>query len=269
MSQTGLDGGGRDEKFSLGGRPPGCANSSKNIELRSRTNDPRWIQHDKGASITHRIHWTRAWGAAACGLACLLTGPAWTQQPRTNTAAAIASQSTEAQTAAAGTGTISGSVVDSNGTIYGGAHATLTAAGAAVSGQNPKRTQDTDGDGRFRFTALAAGTYTLTISSSGFGTQTRTIALAEGKSYQAEPIMLQVSSTSSVHVTASETPMEIARAEVQLEEKQRVLGFIPNFWVRGRSPRSAADYAKLKFAAVMEGGDRPGQLPGRGHAGRG
>lgn len=154
-------------------------------------------------------------------------------------------------------------MVDSNGTVYGGAHATLTAAGAAVNGQNTNRTQDTDGEGRFSFTALAAGTYTLTISSSGFGTQTRTIALAEGQSYQAEPITLQVSSTSSVHVTASETPMEIARADVQLEEKQRVLGFIPNFFV-AYDPKAPPLNAKLKFALAWKDALDPVNFLGAG-----
>ena len=224
---------------------------------------PQCIQHDGGTSIAHRIHWTRAWGAAACGLACLLSEAAWTQQPLAGAATAIATQSAQAQPGPNGTGSIGGSVVDSNGTVYAGAHATLTAAGSDARSQNTSRTKDTDGYGRYNFTALAAGTYTLTISGSGFRTQTRTIALAEGQSYQAEPITLLVSSTSSVHVTASDTPIEIARAEVQLEEKQRVLGIIPNFFV-AYDPKAPPLNTRLKFALAWKSAIDPVSFLGSG-----
>lgn len=182
----------------------------------------------------------------AWGFACLLAVPVGAQQPVANPASAIATQSTQTQAAPAGTGSISGSVVDSEGTAYEGANATLTPAGSAARGPGIDRTQDTDGYGRFNFTALNAGMYTLTISRSGFGTQTRTIALAEGQSYQAGPITLQASSTTSVHVSASETPIEVAQAEVQLEEQQRVLGFIPNFFV-AYDPKAPPLNTRLKF----------------------
>ena len=150
--------------------------------------------------------------------------------------------------------------MDSNGAVCAGAHATLTAAG---SSQNPSRIQDTDGAGHYNFTALAAGTYTLSISGSGFRTQTLTIALTEGQSYQAEPITLLVSSTSSVHVTASDTPMEIARVEVQLEEKQRVLGIIPNFYV-AYDPKAPPLNTKLKFELAWKTAIDPVSFLGAG-----
>ncbi len=125
------------------------------------------------------------------------------------------------------TGSISGSVVDRDGTVYEDARAVL----ASSDSHGPALTQATDSNGRFSFTALAAGAYTLTVSGKGFAPQTRSIVLNPGQSYEAQPIVLVASSTTNVRVTAYSSSIEIAQEEVQLEEKQRVLGFIPNFYV--------------------------------------
>lgn len=142
------------------------------------------------------------------------------------------------------TGSISGTVVDPDGTEYEGARAALTASDA-TSGAAPVRMETTDSSGSFSFSGIRAGTYKLTVSCNGFATQVRSIVLNDGQSYQTEPIVLLVTrADSEVRVTASTA--ELAQVEVQLEEKQRVLGFIPNFYV-AYDPHAPALSSREKF----------------------
>lgn len=115
-----------------------------------------------------------------------------------------------------------------DGTVYEGAHISL---GQAAPDAHPAavRTATTDSAGRFTFTAVPPGPFHLTVSSRGFATQVISGVLQPGEDYEGQPIVLSVASTSEVRVTAS--PEEIAAAQVRVEEQQRVLGVIPNFYV--------------------------------------
>ena len=151
-------------------------------------------------------------------------------------------------------------MTDRDGTVYEGAQAALTASSPQAA---PPRAQTTDSSGRFSFTALPAGTYTLSISSRGFATETRTIVLGAGQSYEARPIVLPVSSTTEVRVSANSTPIEIAREEVRLEEKQRVLGIFPNFFVT-YDPKAPPLSTSLKFQLAWKGSIDPVVILGAG-----
>jgi hypothetical protein len=145
--------------------------------------------------------------------------PGWTQERQPAT-----SQGEPAQTAL---GSISGVVVDRDGAVYEGAHVAVSSVGAGVA---PERTATTDSTGRFSFDGLPAGSYKLTISSNGFAAQVKSIVLNAGQSYEAPPTTLLVTTAASeVRVTASTE--ELAQVDVEQEEKQRVLGFVPNFYV--------------------------------------
>ena len=97
-------------------------------------------------------------------------------------------------------------------------------------GTPPARSQATDGEGAFNFADLPSGAFKLTISSSGFVTQTVSGYLHQGDFYDAQTIVLPLNSaTTEVDVTA--TQQDIAVEQLHLEEHQRVLGFIPNFYV--------------------------------------
>lgn len=181
-----------------------------------------------------------AWGRSVVFLASIgFAAHAWPQQAGPSAAnpadralpAAPLAQNSAAETEprSAATGSISGAVVDPDGSVYEGARIALAAANPNP-GAAPVRTETTDSSGRFSFTAIPAGAYKLTISCNGFATQFKSIVLSAGQSYQAEPVVLLVTTADSeVRVTASTA--ELAQVEVQLEEKQRVLGFIPNFYV--------------------------------------
>jgi len=147
---------------------------------------------------------------------------------------------------AAVTGTVSGVVVDGNGTVYEGARVALIAP-CPASGQNrsPARTATSDSTGRFNFTSVPAGPFQLTVSSAGFDTQTITAILQPGGSYEGKPIVLAVTAKSEVRVTASTE--EIAEAQVREEEQQRVLGIIPNFYV-AYTPGAAPLTGRQKFS---------------------
>lgn len=139
------------------------------------------------------------------------------------------------------TASVRGVVVDKDGSVCEGATVSLTHAGP--DGQK-SRTAISDTNGRFSFTDLPSGSFTLTISSKGFATQVVTGALSAGEEFDAQSIVLPVTSTSDVKVTASQE--EIATEQVKAEEQQRVLGLIPNFYV-SYSPNPAPLTSKQKF----------------------
>lgn len=125
------------------------------------------------------------------------------------------------------TGSIHGIAGGSNGEVYEGVSVTLTedAPGAPAA-----LTQKTGADGTFTFTGVAPGPFHLTLESGGFVAQTVAGTLDAGQSFDAHTVILPVASiNSSVHVTASQ--QEIAQAQLNVEEKQRVLGVLPNYFV--------------------------------------
>jgi hypothetical protein len=124
-------------------------------------------------------------------------------------------------------GSIHGVVVSRDGAVYEGVHVALAATG---SSPEPARQAISDSNGRFDFADVPSGAFQLTFSSSGFATQVVSGLLHPGESFTAAPTVLLVDTTvSEIQVTA--TQREIALAEVREEEKQRVLGVIPNFYV--------------------------------------
>jgi hypothetical protein len=128
---------------------------------------------------------------------------------------------------AAGLGSIHGVVANRDGSVYEGAQIVLSIH-AAVG--NVTRSATSDSDGRFNFSDVAPGSFQLTISSAGFLTQVVSGVLHASENYEAPRIILPLSTaTSDVTVTASNE--QIAQEQMVEEEKQRVLGVIPNFYV--------------------------------------
>ena len=122
-------------------------------------------------------------------------------------------------------GTISGTVVDRTGAVVAGAHVKLSQQEQSLSQE-----VTTDADGQFSLAGITPGTFQLTISSAGFTTQTSSGTLHAGEDLIVPPIVLVIATASSeVQVTMSR--IEMAEAEIKDEEKQRVLGVIPNFYV--------------------------------------
>jgi hypothetical protein len=127
----------------------------------------------------------------------------------------------------ASTGIIQGVVAGKDGEVYEGVRVVLAMAGGA----QPAQVRVTNGDGEFTFVNVPAGSFTLTASSDGFVTQTLSGVLKSGETFEAPTIVLpMVAATSVVQVSAAQQE-EIAQEQIQIEEKQRVLGVVPNFYV--------------------------------------
>jgi hypothetical protein len=122
-------------------------------------------------------------------------------------------------------GSIHGTVTTSDGNVVVGASVTLV---ADVS--KTQRTLLTDGAGLFNFTGLEPGTFQITITSSGFSSWAGSkIVLTSGENYELPQITLQIASANtSVQVRFSSH--DLAEEQMKVEEKQRVLGVLPNFY---------------------------------------
>ena len=129
-------------------------------------------------------------------------------------------------------GSIRGIIVDRDGTAYEGVHIQLTPRPSITETSAPAqpRAAASDGNGRFAFGDVPPGAFQLTVSSSGFVTRIVSGVLKPGDSLEEPPIVLVLDSTiSQVRVTA--TQQEIALAQLREEEKQRIFGVIPNYYV--------------------------------------
>jgi len=124
------------------------------------------------------------------------------------------------------TGTIIGTVIDVNdGTVPG---ATVTLEGTSLPSHPHIMTND---NGFFLLDHLKPGIpYHVTVSASGFADWTSPeIIMRPGQYVELTGIRLPVAAAVTT-VNAVLSTEEIARRQVEVEEKQRVLGFIPNFY---------------------------------------
>jgi hypothetical protein len=122
-------------------------------------------------------------------------------------------------------GSIRGTVVDQNGNFLLAARVTLTRPG-----QSEEKTQESDGSGQFVFTAVPPGPFQLTVTGEGFATQQFPGVLHPGEALEVPLISLPIAAATT-EVRVSVTNYELAEEQVKIEEKQRVLGVIPNFYV--------------------------------------
>lgn len=147
-------------------------------------------------------------------------------------------------------GSISGKVIDQSGAPVGGARVTLVREGQS---QTPEVM--TDDDGQFSFADVAPGPFQLTITSAGLASQTFDERLSAGQAYVLPDVMLAVATqVTEVHVGV--TPVELAEDEVKAEEKQRMFGVIPNFFVT-YEPHPHALTAKMKFELAWKSATDP------------
>lgn len=123
------------------------------------------------------------------------------------------------------TGTINGTVLDEAGAVAVGARVQLTRPGESqsqevVSGE----------DGQFSFGNVLPGPFQLTITAPGFGTKLFAGVLQPGTSYSVPAIALKILTTTTT-VKVGVSPVEVAEMQIKQQEKQRVLGIVPNFYV--------------------------------------
>src|ERR1700722_1426868 len=122
-------------------------------------------------------------------------------------------------------GSISGTVVDGTGAFVVGARVTITP-------QDRSQIRETlsGDDGRFSFSNIAPGPFQITIAAAGFATQAFSGVLSSGEVYPAPQTALAIA-TAVTEVRVVPKRFEVAEDEIKEEEKKRVLGVIPNFYV--------------------------------------
>jgi len=137
-------------------------------------------------------------------------------------------------------GSISGTVVDQSGAVVAGARVRLTGGDQSLNQEALS-----GDDGQFSFANIAPGPFQLTVTSAGFATQTSSGILRSGEIYFVPQITLAVAAAIT-EVQVGLSPTEVAEKQIKVEEKQRVLGVIPNFYV-SYVPNAVPLTSKQKF----------------------
>lgn len=150
------------------------------------------------------------------------------------------------QPLATSAGTITGTVIDQSGALVSGAEVRLTRTGAgSKKDQSVNEEAFSGSNGQFSFPNIAAGPFQLAVTSQGFAPQTFSGNLGAGEIYIVPEIALSVAANvTAVDVGLPQT--EVAEEQIKIEEKQRVLGVIPNFYV-SYIPNAAPLTSKQKF----------------------
>ena len=146
-------------------------------------------------------------------------------------------------------GTIQGVVVDESEAAVPDAAVRLEARGPNVT-----RTAKTADDGSFALSEVRPGEYSVTVTRDGFEAWHGAATLGNDGRLRLPAITMKVvAASTSVEVRAS--TREIAEAQLQLEEKQRVLGVFPNFYASyapDAEPLSAGQKYQLAWRFAVD-----------------
>ncbi len=161
------------------------------------------------------------------------------------------------QTGSQPSGSISGTVLEQGGAVAVGAQVRLTRP------DQPQAQQVSSGDnGQFTFGNLAPGSFQLTITAPGFETKIFTGLLQSGEAFLVPEMVLKVApATTTVQVGV--TAEQVAQIQIKQQEKQRVLGIVPNFYV-SYIPDAAPLNAKQKFQLAWRSVSDPVSILGVG-----
>jgi Carboxypeptidase regulatory-like domain len=190
-----------------------------------------------GSLAKTKRKWLIRWAAVL--LSCVVVAKAQSAQP----AGTGASQP-------AASGSVIGTILDQSGSVAPGAVVRLTSEDKSIS-----RDVVTGDNGQYSFSDIPPGRFDLSVNSTGFGVKAFTAELAPGQTYLVPPIVLSVATVvTGVKVTVD--PLEVATEEVKEQEHQRVLGFIPNFYVTYHSDAPPLT-TKLKFKLAWKSSTDP------------
>jgi hypothetical protein len=147
-------------------------------------------------------------------------------------------------------GRISGRIVDQTGAFITGASVKIAQEGHSSSSEVLS-----DEDGQFLFVNVAPGPFHLTITAPGLASQEFSGVLNPGEVY-VTPIIMMAIATQVTEVHVGLTPDQIADVQIKQQEKQRVLGIIPNFYV-SYIPNAAPLRPKRKFELAWKSARDP------------
>jgi len=121
---------------------------------------------------------------------------------------------------------LSGVVTDRDGALIPGARVLLQSGDSGRS-----RTAVTDAEGHFAFNAVAVGPFTLSVNADNMVGTSREGALNVDESLELPPIVLAMAAMNMNVEVSSLTDQELAEQQLKVEETQRVVGLVPNFYV--------------------------------------
>jgi hypothetical protein len=137
-------------------------------------------------------------------------------------------------------GSVNGTIVDRTGTAVVGARVQLVR-----DEQTANQETVTGDDGKFSFVNIAPGSFRITVTATGFASQDFSGVLRSGDAFRVPQITL-VLATAITEVRVVPDTVEIAEEQIKDQEKQRVLGVLPNFYVT-YVPNAAPLTPKQKF----------------------
>jgi hypothetical protein len=130
-----------------------------------------------------------------------------------------------AQTQTESVGTIAGTLLDPNGNFVVSATVKL-----GHEGNTAELELTSDQEGHFLFTGVPSGPFQVTIAAEGFGIRQEVGVLHAGEALEMPHLSLAIAGgTTEVQVRV--TTYELAEEQIKVQETQRVLGVIPNFYV--------------------------------------
>lgn len=144
---------------------------------------------------------------------------------------------------------VRGRVVDQTGNGVAGALVKLTRDEESVIQE-----VECDEDGQFIFVHVSPGPLQLTIAAEGFATETVSNTLRPGENYVFPEITLSLA-TQITQIRVTPSAEEIAQEQFKDLEKQRVLGFVPNFYVSylgEAAPLSSSEKFQLALKATAD-----------------
>ncbi|HEV2287573.1 MAG TPA: carboxypeptidase-like regulatory domain-containing protein [Candidatus Acidoferrales bacterium] len=143
---------------------------------------------------------------------------------------------------------ISGRVTDKDGNVISGAQVTLTR-----DDQSPKQVVQSGDDGGFVFFNVAPGPFHLSIEAPAYATETYSGTMISGQNFMVPPIIVTLATvTTVIHVEPTNV---VAERQIKVEEQQRVLKVIPNFYVSyipNAAPLDAKQKAELSWKDAVD-----------------
>ena len=125
---------------------------------------------------------------------------------------------------AEGSASVAGTVLDVSGAAVSGAEVSLIHRDGTQL-----LTMVSEANGEFNFIKIPAGSYLVMVSAKGFALFTSAeFAVAVQQAYEVPDVSLSIS-TANMEVTVRPTEL-IAAEQIRAEEKQRLVGVIPNFY---------------------------------------
>jgi Carboxypeptidase regulatory-like domain len=175
-------------------------------------------------------------------------------------------------------GRVGGTVLDVTGVAVSGAEVRLTRGTTT-----PSQVTTTASDGNFSFINLAPGPFELSIALAGFKTKTVSGAVPNTQGYLVPAVTLELAPVVT-DVSVRLTTEEIATEQIKVQEQQRLVGVIPNFYASyvpdaapmntkqkfGLAWKAAIDPTSFLIAGIIAGGEQADNgFPGYGQGAAG